>query len=232
MTVGSELPLADQAAERLREDLVALALPPGLKLKAEFLQERYGFSSSPLREALNRLVQEGLIVADQRRGFRVAPVSPDDFNDITRVRLLIDPQALQESIAVGGDDWEVSVVSAFYRLEKEEARLSTGPAVLSAEWSKFHKEFHMSLISASTSPRLLKSCSELFDQAERYRRLTARGRTGTRAKTNEHKAIMDATLARDTELAITLLCGHISRTHENMMSVLESNELGILTESL
>jgi DNA-binding GntR family transcriptional regulator len=202
-----------------------------MKLKAEFLQDRYGFSSSPLREALNRLVQEGLIVADQRRGFRVAPVSPDDFNDITRVRLLIDPQALTESIAVGGEEWEVAVVSAFYRLEKHEASLSTGREVLSAQWSRLHKEFHMALIAASTSPRLLKSCSELFDQAERYRRLTARTRSESRAKTNEHKAIMDAALARDSQLAVALLSGHISRTHEHMMSVLESNELGILTDS-
>ncbi len=59
------------------------------------------FSSSPLREALNRLVQEGLVKADERRGFRVAAMSPDDLADITKMRLMLDVTALHESIQHG-----------------------------------------------------------------------------------------------------------------------------------
>ncbi|MGD9954508.1 MAG: GntR family transcriptional regulator [Candidatus Nanopelagicales bacterium] len=214
-------PLVEQAVERLREDLVSLSLPPGTKLKVEFLRNRYGFSSSPLREALNRLTQEGLVVADQRRGFRVAPMSIEDFGDITRMRLLLDLSALEDSIEHGGDDWEVAAISAFYRLEKVEARLTDGPVVLNNEWSRLHKEFHMALISASPSSRLLKISSELFDQAERYRRFTAKSRTESRSKSDEHKAILDATIRRDRKAAGALLRGHISRTYDNLITVLE-----------
>lgn len=219
--VTASPPLVDQAADRLREDLLSGVYRPGTKLKVGLLRDDYGYSSSPLREALNRLTQEGLVVADQRRGFRVAAMSVDDFADITRLRLLLDLQALEESIKLGDDEWEARSVAAFHRLQKVEARLPTGPLVLNAEWSTRHKEFHMALLSATASPRLLALCANLFDQAERYRRFSARYRTEPRAKSEEHKAILDATVQRNTAEARALLTAHISRTQENVTTILE-----------
>jgi GntR family carbon starvation induced transcriptional regulator len=62
----------EQALTSLRHDVLSLTYQPGTKLKVEELQHAYGLSSSPLREALNRLSEEGLVRADDRRGFRVA----------------------------------------------------------------------------------------------------------------------------------------------------------------
>jgi DNA-binding GntR family transcriptional regulator len=117
-------PLVDQAFQRLRHDVLTGVFAAGAKLKVEELQTAYGLSSSPLREALSRLSQEGLVRADERRGFRVATLSPDDLRDITRMRLMLDVQALQEAIQHGDDHWEAVIVAAFYRLEKAESRLS------------------------------------------------------------------------------------------------------------
>lgn len=219
--VTASPPLVDQAVERLREDLLSGVHRPGTKLKVALLRDHYGYSSSPLREALNRLTQEGLVVADQRRGFRVAPMSADDFADITRLRLLLDLRALEESIELGDDEWEIRSVSAFHRLQKVEARLPTGPLVLNAEWSTRHKEFHLALLSATTSPRLLGMCANLFDQAERYRRCSAMYRTEPRAKGDEHRAILDATVQRNPSEACALLTAHISRTRDNVTAILE-----------
>lgn len=219
------LPLVDQAVDQLRQDLLSGVHLPGAKLKVDVLRARYGYSSSPLREALNRLTQEGLVVADQRRGFRVAGMSVEDFADITRLRLLLDLQALDESITAGDDEWEVRSVSAFYRLQKVESRFTDGPLVLNSEWSTRHKEFHMALLSATTSPRLLGLCSSFFDQAERYRRFTAKYRSEPRAKADEHEAILDAAVKRDRVEAKKLLTAHISRTQENLVKILEQDEL-------
>ena len=73
----------------LRQDVLSGRHAPDIKLKLDSLQSLYGFSSSPLREALNRLVQEGLVKADERRGFRVTPISPADLADITKMRLML-----------------------------------------------------------------------------------------------------------------------------------------------
>ena len=217
--VSAEPPLVDQAVDRLRHDMLSGVHVPGTKLKVELLRNRYGYSSSPLREALNRLTQEGFVVADQRRGFRVAPMSTEDFADITRLRLMLDIQALTESIERGDDEWEVRSVSAFYRLQKIEERFPDGPLALNDEWSARHKEFHMALLSATTSPRLFDLCSNLFDQAERYRRFSAMYRTTPRDKSGEHEAILDATVKRKTAEATTLLTNHILRTQKNVAAV-------------
>ena len=94
----AEAPLVEQAFARLRKDVLVGTFPAGVKLKVEELQQAYGFSSSPLREALSRLAQEGLVRADERRGFRVAPLSSEDLEDITRMRLMLDVQALEDAI--------------------------------------------------------------------------------------------------------------------------------------
>jgi DNA-binding GntR family transcriptional regulator len=209
-------PLVDQAFQRLRRDVLTGTFAANAKLKVEELQEAYGFSSSPLREALSRLSQEGLVRADERRGFRVAPLSIDDLADITRMRLMMDVQALREAIEHGDDAWEAALVAAFYRLEKVESRLPEGPVMLDDEWSVLHKDFHLALIAACPSPRQRAWSASLFDQAERYRRYSARYRKSARRKSNEHKRILDSTLRRDADTAAALLSDHIRGTLRNV----------------
>lgn len=206
---------------QLRRDVLAGTYSAGAKLKLDELQTAYGFSSSPLREALSRLAQEGLIRADERRGFRVAAISAADLADITRMRVMLDVQALRESIAHGDDAWEARVVAAFHRLEKVEGRLTDGPVVLDDGWTDQHTAFHMALISASPSERLRNWSASLFDQAERYRRYSARLRQTARRKSNEHRKLMDATLKRDADTACALLQEHILSTQRNVLAVLE-----------
>jgi GntR family transcriptional regulator, carbon starvation induced regulator len=211
-------PLVDQAFQRLRHDVLTGNFAADTKLKVEDLQAAYGFSSSPLREALSRLSQEGLVRADERRGFRVAALAPEDLRDITHMRLMLDVQALRESIEHGDDAWEAAIVAAFYRLEKVESRLPDGPVILDEEWSALHRDFHAALLAACPSPRQLAWSASLFDQAERYRRFSARHRKSARRKSNEHKKLMEATLRRDAATACALLTEHIRGTLRNVQA--------------
>jgi DNA-binding GntR family transcriptional regulator len=213
---------SEQALAALRRDVLSASAEPGGRLKMEVLQARYGFSSSPLREALNRLVQEGLVVADERRGFRAAELSLDDLRDINHMRLLLDPQALLQATVHGDDRWESQIVAVFYRLEKVESRLGDGPVVLDDEWGALHREFHQALIAGCPSTRQKALCASLFDQAERYRRYTARNRRTARRKTSEHRRLMEATLARDGATASALLLEHIRSTQRSLEAILES----------
>ncbi|MBY4595444.1 FCD domain-containing protein [bacterium BD-1] len=214
----SNTTISEQAFQVLRQDVLSGQHPPEARLKLESLQSVYGFSSSPLREALNRLVQEGLVKADERKGFRVAAISPADLADITKMRLMLDIPALTESIQAGDDAWEASVVAAFHRLEKIESRLQHGPVALDAQWSKRHRDFHLSLIAACPSERQLAWSMSLFDQAERYRHFAARNRTVSKKKNEEHRSLMKAVLNRDAATATTLLAEHISSTQANVMA--------------
>ncbi|WP_093173268.1 FCD domain-containing protein [Variovorax sp. YR266] len=217
----SSTPLSEQAFRSLRHDVLIGTFEAGSKLKLDELQGHYGFSSSPLREALSRLAQEGLVRADERRGFRVAPISSQDLNDITHMRLMLDVPALRSAIESGDDAWEGAIVATFHRLEKVESRLSDGPVILDEEWSEVHRTFHSALIAACASERQRVWSASLFDQAERYRRFSARHRQAGRRKSNEHRKIMDATLRRDTDTACALLGEHILSTQRNVEAAMK-----------
>ncbi len=216
--ISANSTVSEQAFQALRHDVLSGRHAPEEKLKLEALQTLYGFSSSPLREALNRLVQEGLVRADERRGFRVTPISPPDLADITKMRLMLDIPALMESIHSGDDAWEAQIVAAFHRLEKIESRLPQGPVVLDAEWSQRHRDFHRALISACPSERQLAWSMSLFDQAERYRHFAARHRTVSKKKDEEHRTLMQAVLRRDSATACELLAEHIRSTQTNVLA--------------
>lgn len=213
-------PLTELALQSLRRDVTLGVFEPGKKLKLDELQTLYGVSSSPLREALSKLSLEGLIRADERKGFRVADISRADLEDITRMRLMLDVQALQSAMQQGDDEWEATIVAAHYKLDKLERALTDGPVVLDEVWVSAHKEFHLALLSACGSQRLLQWCTHLFDQAERYRQFSARHRTTSRRKSSEHKRIMDAVLKRDVSTASSLLADHIASTQRNVLLAL------------
>lgn len=212
--------LVEKVFVQLRRDILQGAHKPGEKLKLEVLQAHYGLSSSPLREALNRLAQEGLVSTDERRGFRAAPMSVEDFTDISRMRLLLELPALAQSIAMGSDSWEGDVLAAYHRLERLESRMGDGPVALDEQWSQRHRDFHAVLLAACPSPRQLASSASLFDQAERYRFLSARFRPASRRKNDEHRRLMQAALERDGRTACALLEEHIMATQRNVVLAL------------
>ncbi len=223
------LPLTDRAYHALRQALIRCEFEPGQRLRVEDLQRRFGLSSSPLREALNRLVQHGLVKSFENRGFRVAPITVEAINDLTRVRLLIEIEALQDALVHGDDHWEGAVVAAFHNLSLVEKRLTDSPLVLDENWSDRHRAFHLSIYSGCSSPLLIGLVENLFDHAERFRWYSARYRKAARSKGNEHKNIVEAVLARDAERAITLVQEHIRTTERNVSeSLLNQSHLATL----
>ena len=90
--------LTASVAKALQSDLVTARYLPGTKLRIAQLSEHYGVSPGAVREALSRLISEGLVEFTEQRGFRAAPVSKAALMDITRTRVLLDIHALRESI--------------------------------------------------------------------------------------------------------------------------------------
>ena len=189
---------------------------PGAKLRFEALRDIYSVSFSTLREALSRLVAEGLVVAEGQRGFIVAPVSLADLYDLTNVRVLIERECLRLAIAEGDDQWEATILGAFHKMDRLQQRLGSN-YYLSEDWGKLHGDFHYSLVAACGSPNLLEIRQKLFERAHRYRRMSSQFRPKWRAKDVEHRMIMDAVLARDAQKATELIERHIRETTENVV---------------
>ncbi|SDH29401.1 DNA-binding transcriptional regulator, GntR family [Pseudomonas benzenivorans] len=212
--------LIDVALQQMKKSIICCELAPGEKLKVAELSKSYGLSSSPIREALNRLAQEGIVEASENKGFRVTKLSVDDFREITRLRCLLESEALADAIEHGDDAWEADVLGAFHRLGLIEKKLGKAAVVLDDDWAQRHKAFHFALFSACPSPLLLRMVDSLFDRAERYRRFSALHRTSERRKGDEHKQLMEAALARDSEKAVDLLKRHINGTLARVSEVI------------
>ncbi len=200
--------LAEAAYQRLRSDVIGGRLEPGAKLRIEELQKDYQVGASPLREALNRLVGEGLVVVKEQRGFRVAPVSLEELQDLSRLRVMLECEALRESIEKGDDEWEANVIAAHHRLRK------AGDAYgkdLDA-WELRNEKFHEALVAASASAWLLRIRRLLYEQHKRYRFISILARDEERDVDREHQEIMEASLARDTAAACAATERHIQQT--------------------
>jgi DNA-binding GntR family transcriptional regulator len=217
---SAELPLAERAYRALRQAIVRGDFEPGARLRVEELSRRFSVSSSPLREALNRLSEQGLVCALENRGFRVAPLTAAGVGDLARVRTLVECEALRDAIAHGKDAWEAQAVAAGHALALAERRLGDQPRTLDDDWSARHRAFHLSLYAGCTSPLLLDLADVLFDNAERYRRWAARWRQAPRRKHDEHQQLLKAVLARDSDRAVELLRTHISHTEQLVAAAL------------
>ena len=215
-------PLTEQALLRLRNDILKSTLIPGLQLKLDSLKIHYGFSSSPLREALNRLVAEGLVIIQDRRGFFVAPISITDVQEITRLRCLLEPEALTDAISSGDDAWEANIIASHYRLERLESRLvGDGPYVSDTEWASLHHEFHDALLAACKFDKLLQMRTTLFYQAQRYWHTWANAHPNPINRGSNHDKLRDAVLDRDAVTASDLLVNHILQTTNIIVKYLE-----------
>ncbi len=212
--VPGDLPktLVEGAYRQLRRDIVEGRLPPGSRLRVEHLKDDYGVGAGTLREALALLVSDTLVITQGQRGFHVAPISLSDFEDLTNTRVLLETEALRQSMTAGDDEWEGSLLAAFHRLTKAEEKLATDSAGTANEWEERNRVFHETLISACHSKWIHHFLSILYRQSERYRRLSLSHSTLPRDVHAEHTAIFEAVLARKTDEACGLLADHIRAT--------------------
>lgn len=203
--------------DRLRTDLLRGALEPGSRLAIDALASHYATSTTPLREALNRLVADGLVERREQRGFAVASVSAADLAEITKARCQLEELALRDSIAARNPEWEDAVALAYHRLTRTPRSLSENRFDDNPEWEPRHRAFHRALIAGCGSRWLISFCDQLADQHQRYRRLSAARAYRTRPVADEHRAIMDAAIEGRAEDAVALLRGHIERTGNILM---------------
>lgn len=216
-TRGSET-LASAVYDRLLGDILNGILEPGLKLRLQVLKTQYDVGNSPLREALNRLSEKGMVVREENKGFRVAPASENELKEMIRTRCWLEEIALRESIKNGDDAWEEQIVLAFHRLSRSARNDEGKTGATTREWEQRHSEYHHALLSACGSSILLDFCIQLDERTLRYRNLAAVRAHRDRHELDEHRAIQEATLNRDADLAVKLMKSHFEITLEIVLS--------------
>jgi DNA-binding GntR family transcriptional regulator len=199
---------SDRVFSSVRADILGCRQLPGGKLRINEIADQLGVSLGAVREALSRLAAEGLVVAESQKGFRVAPLSSEEFHDLTDARVEIESLTLRRSIAYGDLEWESQLVAAWHRLSRTTQRLTEDPRLYSDEWATAHREFHRALVAACGSEKLLAIRSQLYERAERYRRYSGVIEKD-RDVAAEHRRLFEATIGRDEAMATREMQAHL-----------------------
>ncbi|MFD7446747.1 GntR family transcriptional regulator [Streptomyces sp. NPDC059909] len=214
----------EEVYDDIRSDLLNGTFEPGQRLKLAGLGQRFGVSLSVIREALTRLAEQGLIVSNPQRGFSVVALSVADVSDLTNVRIQVESLALRQSFALGGVEWETSVVATHHTLERTPVTKSDGR--LNEAWSIAHRAFHQALLAGCQSPRLEAIANSVRDSAELYRRwYWSLTEDHARDLSAEHRQLKEFALARDADAAVAALTEHIARAPRALIAYAQEHGL-------
>lgn len=223
MIVEKENTLAVQCFESMQNAIVEGAFIPGQKLKVEELKRKFGVGQSPIREALSRLVDSGLVEALDNKGFRVTEISEADIRDIYQTFFEIEMLALTRSMQFGDDVWQAKVVAALHHLGLIENKLEPVPYSV---WVERNYAFHLALIEGCRSPLLLKIRADVYRRFDRYCRISFNvSNTDLQVNHMEHKKLAEAVLKRDVKLTEKLMKHHLFGSLESVIKVLKKNKL-------
>ncbi|WP_326837532.1 GntR family transcriptional regulator [Amycolatopsis rhabdoformis] len=217
---------AERVYLALRKDILAGRQAPGSRLPFAELCSRYESSMGVVREALTRLAAEGLVQAEPQLGFHTTPISIEDLEHLTEARVAIESLVLREALQHGGIQWESEVLAAHHRLQQTPQTVADDPDRLADEWVEAHAAYHLALLSGCPNPRLLAIAHSLRDSAELYRRWSIPLGHEHRDIVGEHKSILDAILAKDTEAAVAILVDHIQRTTQVLLRSVDESHTG------
>jgi GntR family transcriptional regulator, carbon starvation induced regulator len=216
MTTIRKRTLASDVFDQIRGDILECRLAPGTRLRFKDLRARYKSGLSPIREALMRLVADDLVILEDHKGFRVAPVSQEELVDLAMTWFELEALGIRQSIKKGDDRWEANIQARFRELSKHRMRSAQGR--LDPGWEPRNLAFHESLYAACGSPSLMRFCRVLSERFSRYRRLWARRLTRTRDISKEHDDLCRAVLNRDTTAAVAALRKHRTTTIQDLLA--------------
>lgn len=202
----------ERAYLALRHDIVQGCLTPGEKLRVEHLKDRYEVGAGTLREALSLLVSDALVTAEGQRGFRVATASLADLEDVTQVRVMLETEALRQSIRHGDARWEAELTAAYEALAAVEL---AGERPFPPAWEGLNHHFHEALIAAHPSGWTRHFLGILHRHAARYRHAALRLAAAPHPPRDvhaEHEALYRAALQRREARAALVLEDHIRAT--------------------
>jgi DNA-binding GntR family transcriptional regulator len=208
-------PAKDDVYEHVRNAILNGDLRPGAVMSQVVMAEQLGISRTPLREALRLLQGEGLIESEPNRRVKVAAMTARDLESLCVIRVTLEAEMLRLSVPVMSSE-DIARLEGYMA---EMAHFADEQDYV--RWTAPHRAFHRTL-TEHAGTRVNVFLGQLFDHAERYRRLHF-GRTLTAWTNSEHRDIVDACKARDRDAAGALLASHLARVGFEICELLDES---------
>lgn len=207
--------LPDRVYAELKQRVLTCALKPGERLIEAELCQSLGVSRTPIREALNRLANEGLVVASPFRGYSVAPLTARSFHDLCEVRRMIEP-------AVAGLAAERATPEDVARLlELSTLKYTPGDRASYEAYLVANSRFHLEIARCARNSQLETIVVAVLDRHQRPCFLGLDVGIDAEESTQEHIKVIEAIRARDSERATKLMARHIGGGERRILAALK-----------
>ncbi|MBL6455172.1 GntR family transcriptional regulator [Belnapia sp. T6] len=222
---AAPVPLTTRALQALRRDILTTRLAPGETLSEATSAERLGFGKAPIRAALARLGEEGLVQPVPRRGWVVSLVTIRDIHEVFDLRLVLEPEAARRAAANPAARADAAalarldaVCAAGYRPEDAETALGFLDA---------NRAFHVAVAELSGNARLARQIGRLLDESTRMLVLGLRRRDRTGEMAHEHRALITALARGEGEAAAELMREQVGASRAMVLAALTAPDATI-----
>ena len=209
---NSSILIRDGVYEHIRADILSCVLLPGARIFENDLAKRYDVSKSPVRDALLRLQEQGLIEVLPRKGYLIRPISKSDAYDLYEMRLLLEKSSLRRACNEASDE-DLASLDQFRAVDNGDL----------VHWVMYNRNFHRRITELSGNSRMARITAEVIDQFDRLTFVgvsSAPSETTSEKSVAEHVEIIDALQARDRSKVTKLITKHITKSQKRLFSVL------------
>lgn len=198
--------------DALREAIVEGGLKDGDLLRQDQIATMFNVSRIPVREALTRLEEQGLITNQRYKGAVVTSLSLDEISELFEFRALLEGEVIRQAIDMITDETLVEAMA----YADQFARVTD-----SNLWGKLNRQFHYTLYKDCKRPYHLQIISNALDNVSRYLRAQLVLTSGIERARREHAGILNAAINRDSEAASALTRAHILGASKSLIDFLE-----------
>lgn len=203
---------SDVIFDALREAIAKGDIAEGQTLRQDHIARLFNVSRIPVREALTRLEEQGLVSTQRYRGAVVTTLSTDEIREIFEFRALLEPEILRYSVECISDE-------GLENAKRFAEAFSTEPD--SSHWGELNRSFHYSLYEPAARPYYLQTIRAALDRVDRYLRAQLVLTDGMARARREHQGILEACIARDADEAARLTREHILGASVSLIGFLE-----------
>lgn len=200
---------------KLRDAILNGAFQPGQMLRQDEVAAKLGVSRSPLREALPRLVADGIVVLHPYRGYAVASLDPKEITEVFDLRRLLETELARRSISRR----TAADIAVIYGIAHEMSQLAGDlvPENL-AKWFDLHMGFHTALLSAADCPHHLHALDHSRNLIEAYVRTETRLTGDLVQAQQEHEQLAEAFVLGDADTFVELTRKHSEHTRARLLA--------------
>jgi DNA-binding GntR family transcriptional regulator len=206
--------LTQRAYETLKSEIITCALAPGIQIAQRHLAETYALGLTPVREALQRLAQEGFVQAIPRFGYVVSPIALSDIREIFELRAILEAGAARLAARQASPEQLAHLAELARSTYTYQDRQSYG------QFLACNAGFHRSIADAAGNQRLTELIARVLDELTRVFHLGLELRDSAAEMRDEHMALVEALQVRDSAQAEQLVLGQIARSQQRVLEAL------------